>query len=65
MLERHYREELRNIVEKYPVFPGDTVSHKTARVCAERGWAVRQADGSWIPTAEGLKVYEADHREGK
>lgn len=65
MLERHYREELRNIVERYPVFPGDTVSHEGAKVCAERGWIVRQSDGSWIPTAKGLKAAEADLREGK
>lgn len=65
MIERHYREELGNVVKRYPVFPGDTISHETARVCAERRWIVRQADGSWIPTAKGLRAYEAYRREGK
>ena len=55
--ERHYREELANIVENYPLFPGDTISHPTADECGRRGWAVRQADGNWIPTALGLRVY--------
>lgn len=60
MLERHYLEELANVVEGYPLFAGDTLSHETARVCGERGWIVRQGDGNWIPTAEGLHVYECN-----
>ena len=57
--ERHYLEELASIVENYPLFPGDMISHTTANECGRRGWAVRQADGNWIPTAEGLRVHEA------
>lgn len=57
MLERHYLEELANVVENYPLFAGDTISHETAQVCGKRGWIVRQSDGNWIPTAEGLHVY--------
>ena len=56
MQEYHYREELRNVVDGYPLWPGDTVSHAGAKVCSERGWIVRQKDGSWIPTALGLQV---------
>jgi hypothetical protein len=62
--ERHYLEELANVVEGYPLWPGDTISHETARVCGERGWIVRQEDGSWIPTAEGLAKLESVRGEG-
>lgn len=55
---RHVHEELLNIVANYPVFPGDTISHKTAELCRRRGWAVRQGDGNWIPTAEGVREAE-------
>jgi len=58
--ERHLIEELRNVVEHYPLFPGDTVSHEGARRCCDRGWIVRQADGCWIPTRLGLEVYEGN-----
>lgn len=62
--ERHYLEELANVVENYPLWPGDTISHTTARVCADRRWIVRDADGDWIPTAEGLKVHESAVSQG-
>jgi hypothetical protein len=57
---RHAHKELDNIVKNYPVCPGDTVSHPTARACADMGWAVRQADGRWIPTAKGLTAHFKD-----
>ena len=52
------REELLNVVANYPLWPGDTVSHETARLCSERGWIRRQADGKWIPTRKGLEEAE-------
>lgn len=52
--ERHMLEELANVVEGYPVFAGDTLSHRTAEACRRAGWIVRQAEGRWIPTAAGL-----------
>lgn len=56
MIERrHELEELRNVVRNYPLFPGDTISHETARRCAAAGWIVRNFGGDWIPTAEGLR----------
>lgn len=58
--ERHVLEELANVVENYPLWPGDTVTHETARRAEERGWIVRQADGSWIPTAAGLAKYREE-----
>lgn len=54
---RHVRDELVNVVERYPVWPGDTISHETARMCSDLGWIVRQADGCWIPTWKGLIAY--------
>lgn len=48
------REELRNVVHNYPVFPGDTLSHQSADRCCRRGWIVRNAGGDWIPTAAGI-----------
>lgn len=55
LTERHYIEELANVVENYPLFAGETISHATAKECARRGWIVRNADGDWIPTAEGVR----------
>ena len=54
----HLHEELRNVVENYPLFPGDTVSHRTAKACARLGWIKRQGNGYWIPTALGIDEYE-------
>lgn len=54
--DRHCVEEMRNIADNYPVFPGDTISHESANECGRRGWAVRNTDGNWIPTAEGLRA---------
>jgi hypothetical protein len=51
--EESIREELRNICENYPVWPGDAISHRTAKACVERGW-VKRDDGHWVPTATGL-----------
>lgn len=47
-------EELSNVVNNYPVFPGDTISHKTALACSILGWITRDESGNWIPTADGV-----------
>jgi hypothetical protein len=61
---RPYLEELANVVEHHPLGAGDTLSHETARFCAERGWIVRQEDGKWIPTEQGLRVAASESLEG-
>lgn len=43
-------EEARNIALNAPVFPGNTISHKTAYQCEEMGWAKRDENGNWVPT---------------
>jgi len=53
--ERHVREEMRNICNNHPLFPGDTISHETANECSRRGWARRDQSGNWIPTEIGLR----------
>lgn len=52
-------DELRNLVTNYPVWPGDTVSHASMNRLGDLGLAVRHSDGWWIPTAAGLRRYEA------
>lgn len=56
-MERHHIvEQLLAVVDHYPLDPGDTISHEGAKRCAALGLIVRQADGKWIPTAQGLWV---------
>jgi len=50
LLERHIQEEMYNIYTNQPLFPGDTISHKTANECVRRGWAERNKDGDFIST---------------
>lgn len=57
--ERGVLTQLKCVVDHYPLFPGDTISHSLAYECARRKWIVRQADGCWIPTAAGLAAYES------
>ncbi len=49
-------EELRNISRNEPMWPGETISHATANELVEMGWAERDADGSFVTTAEGRAV---------
>ena len=58
MQEKHLLEELKNIVEHYPLFPGDTISHSTANECIERGWATRSKEGNFLPTKAGIEIFE-------
>lgn len=55
MTDYHVREELHNIVQNYPLFAGKTISHETARECVNRGWAERNKQGDFIPTALGVQ----------
>ena len=56
--ERDVREELHNICQNYPLFPGKTIAHSTARECVDRGWAERNRQGDFLPTALGLAENE-------
>ena len=64
MNERVILEELHNIVANEPVFPGDTISHRSAGECVERGWATRDADGDFVSTDEGREALERDVSTG-
>lgn len=57
-MSAYQRDELQNVVERYPVWPGDTVSHPSMDRLRDLGYAVRQDDGSWIPTAAGLEEWD-------
>lgn len=48
MMEKHVREEMRNIARNQPVFAGDTISHATANECVKRGWAKRDDNGDFV-----------------
>lgn len=56
MTEREIREELTNIVQNEPVFPGDTISHATANECVRRGWARRDDRSYFVSTDLGEAV---------
>lgn len=58
--DRAVLEELRNIVHNYPLFPGNTISHATANECVRRGWAERNLEGDFLPTADGMRRHEED-----
>lgn len=58
--ERSIREELHNICENYPLFPGKTISHQSAGECVRRGWAERNRRGDFLPTALGLRENDAE-----
>lgn len=53
-----WREELRNIVNNAPVWPGDTLSHETARWLSRR-WLIRRKGGEWVPTWLGVFVHRS------
>jgi hypothetical protein len=61
--ERHVLEELGNIVKGSPLWPGDAISHTTANECVRRGWAKRDSNGFFIPTANGKEAL-SKKREG-
>jgi len=51
-------EQLQAVIDGYPLWPGDTISHRSAKACMLAGWIVRQKDGNWIPTRLGLVAIE-------
>lgn len=60
MREHTIIEELRFVVDNYPVEPTDAISFRTAAECEKRRWIVRDVEGRFIPTAEGLRIYYAN-----
>lgn len=54
--EGHVYEELFNIIQNKPLWPGCTISHRTAEQCEHRGWAERDANGRWVPTPAGVEA---------
>ena len=58
-------EQLRSVIDSYPLPPGDTISHSAARACCQLGYIVRDADGNWIPTRSGIEFSTAMERDGQ
>lgn len=52
-------DELRNVYRNSPVFPGDTVSHRTAEELVRRGMAERDGEGNFVITEKGIAAWEA------
>lgn len=52
----HVYEELFNIIQNKPLWPGCTISHRTAEQCEHRGWAKRDDKGRWVPTGAGIEA---------
>jgi len=59
MQAHHVTEELRNIALHSPLWPGDTISHATARECVRLGWATMDSDGNYCITEEGKRIAAA------
>lgn len=47
-LSQGARDELKNVALGEPLWPGDTLSHKTARELSDAGYIKRDKDGNWI-----------------
>lgn len=63
MRENNVLEELDNVIRGYPLWPGDTISHETARICEVRRWIRRRSsDGKWVPTQLGIAVHQGRGR---
>ena len=45
---KHLHEELCNIIDNQPVFPGDVISHSTAYELERRGLIRRNKSGDWV-----------------
>lgn len=56
------RQELENIADNQPVWPGDLVSHETAYGLQALGLVTRDEKGNFILSKEG-EVWAKDHRE--
>lgn len=62
--ERHVIEELANIETNGPLFPGETISHKTANECVKRDWAGRDISGDLVVTLLGSKILSSIPERG-
>lgn len=62
MQEKHYYEELHNVIEGEPLFPGDTISHQGANECERRGWIRRDTEGNWISTPLG-NIHHSEYQK--
>lgn len=62
--ERHYFNELDNIVSNYPLDSVDVISCETVFVCSKRKWVSRNVNGKWVPTTVGLRVH-AQYKAGR
>lgn len=47
-LSKAARDELKNVALGEPLWPGDTLSHRTARELEAAGFIKRDKDGNWI-----------------
>lgn len=59
MNHRSLLEELENVVQNQPLWPGDTISHSGAYELARLGLIRRGGEGNtyWFPTETGIQVY--------
>jgi hypothetical protein len=57
--EIHEAEEICNIYKNEPLFPGDSISHKTLNACVSKNWAVRDASGFVHTTKKGREHYHS------
>lgn len=52
-------EEFYNIYRNEPLFPGDSISHKSLRECINLKWAVRDSEGNVHTTKMGRDHYHS------
>lgn len=50
-------EELGNVIEHEPLFPGDTCAHEDAAELERRGYIERLGTGDWVSTKSGREVW--------
>jgi len=65
MLENHIQNEMYNIYVNQPLFPGDTMSHKTANECVRRGWAKRDRRGNFVSTGVWPRCQDDREKESE
>ena len=57
VFEEEVHEELSNIFHRAPLEDTETLSFRTSNECRRRGWTVRDDDGMWTATSEGLNAH--------
>lgn len=55
-LSKAAKDQLLALVDHYPMWPGDTLSHEAMRELSKAGLAVRDASCNWIPTGRGIHL---------